>query len=221
MSRRSRQASAHTSPRRRRGRTLLDDLLSERNQYPERAPEIDQKIKDAFQKKIAILVLDMVGFSRMSVEHGIIHYLGMIRQMHETATPPVLDNGGAVLKKAADNLFCRFDNPSRALEGALDIFRAFDAVDTALPDDRDLFGSIGIGYGNTLVIDDEDMFGTEMNLACKLGEDCAGKQEILVTPAAYAALTPDSYVFSPVSYLIGGMELGCFRFVRSVFPREK
>src|SRR5262245_26049210 len=143
MSERPRRASTHTSPRRARGQALLDKLLSERNQYPERAAVIDRKINEAFQKRIAILVLDMVGFSRISIEHGIIHYLGMIRQMQETAIPAVSDNGGSVIMKAADNLYCAFENPTRALDGALDIFRAFEAVDTALPDDRDLFGGIG------------------------------------------------------------------------------
>ena len=36
-----------------------------------------------------------------------------------------------------------------------------------------------------------------MNLASKLGEDLACKDEILLTPAAYQALPPDHYRCTP------------------------
>src|SRR4051812_26767325 len=57
------------------GRALLRQLLSERNQESERAAEIDEQIRRTFERVVAVLVLDMVGFSRLSEKHGIIHYL--------------------------------------------------------------------------------------------------------------------------------------------------
>jgi adenylate cyclase len=154
-------------------RQFMRRLLSERNQFPERADEIDRQLRDALERKTAILVLDMVGFSRLTVQYGIIHYLAMIHQMEEAARPAVTGNGGEVIKQEADNLYAIFDDPARALDSALDIFRAFDAVNSVVPPDRDIYGSIGIGYGETLVIDEKDIFGSEVNLACKLGEDLA------------------------------------------------
>ena len=42
---------------------------------------------------------------------------------------------------------------------------------------------VGIGHGRVLKIGDSDVFGHEVNLASKLGEDTAKGHEILVTRA--------------------------------------
>src|ERR1044071_1554849 len=194
------------------GRELLDSLLSELNQYPARRDKIEKQIRDAFERRVAILALDMIGFSRLTVEYGIIHYLAMIHQMAEGATPAVKGNGGTVIKQEADNLFAIFNTPGQALEASLDIFRAFDAINSVVPTERDIFGSVGIGYGETLIVGGEDMFGSEMNLACKLGEDLAEKNEILLTPAAFMALPARRYICSPVSFSISDMEINCHRY---------
>ncbi|MEK6410701.1 MAG: adenylate/guanylate cyclase domain-containing protein [Acidobacteriota bacterium] len=202
----------------RSGRHLLRRLLSERNQFPERAAELDQQLRDALERRVAVLVLDMVGFSRLTLQYGIIHYLSMIHQMAEAASPAVNGNGGTLIKQEADNLYAIFEDPGHALDSALDIFRAFDAVNSVVPPERDIFGSIGIGYGETLVIDDKDIFGSEVNIACKLGEDLAEKSEILLTPAAYNALPSDRYICAPASFEISELKIECYRYERSLFP---
>lgn len=201
-------------------RALLNRLLSELNQYPERVTRITAKLREALERRVAILALDMVGFSRLTLQYGIIHYLAMIHQMVEAATPAVIANGGRVIKQDADNIFAAFDNPTNALEAARDILRAFDAVNTVTPAERHLHCSIGIGYGETLVIDDSDLFGSEMNLASKLGEDLAGRDELLLTASAYEALPADRYVFAPVSFSIGELEIHCFRYERALFENS-
>ena len=202
------------------GDALLRRLLGVRNQFPERIDEIDEQLRAAFERTVAVLVLDMVGFSRLTVEYGIIHYLAMIHQMEEAARPAVTGNGGVVVKQEADNLYAIFEDPSHALESALDIFRAFDAVNSVVPPDRDIFGSIGIGYGETLVIDGKDMFGSEVNIACKLGEDLAEQSEILLTQSAHDALPPDRYICSPATFLISEMKIDCYRYQRSLFLKD-
>jgi adenylate cyclase len=202
------------------GREELRRLLSERNQYPDRAAQIDGQIRASFERRVAILVLDMCGFSRLSQKHGIIFYLAMIRQMEEAATPAVVGNGGRVIKQEADNLYATFDQPARALEAALEVLRAFQAVNSVVPDDRDIHGSIGIGYGETLVIGDEDLFGIEMNLASKLGEDVAGPGEILLTAAAHRALPPGDYRCTERTCVIGDLEIESYRFEEVLYPKE-
>ena len=83
---------------------------------------------------------------------------------------------------------------------ALDIHRAFAAVNEAVRCDQDIHGSIGIGYGPTLLLDDAELFGHEVNLASKLGEDLACGDEIVLTPAAAEALSADAYEVEPVEY---------------------
>jgi class 3 adenylate cyclase len=203
------------------GRPDLRRLLSERNQYPERTSEIDEKIRQTFERRVAILVLDMCGFSRLTSQHGIIHFLAMVCQMEQGACPAVTGNGGEVIKQEADNLFAIFAQPAQALEAALDIFRAFEAMNEVTSEERNIYGSIGIGFGDTLVIGSHDLFGHEMNLACKLGEDLAAKMEILLTPAAHDALPLGRYACTPDSFLISGLELHCQRFQQCLYPRPR
>lgn len=221
MKPRKRDASSDRRRSRTSDRALLDRLLSDRNQYPTRAAEIDKQLIEALARSVAVLVLDMVGFSRLTIQYGIIHYLAMIHQMHEAVRPAVSGNGGKIIKLDADNMFAIFDEPVRALESALDIFRAFDAINSVVELDRDIYGSIGIGFGETLVIDDRDLFGSEVNIACKLGEDCASKSEILLTAAAYERLPAGRYIFSPASFTISELKVDCYRYERSLFGRER
>lgn len=191
---------------------LLANLLADRADHPERAPQIDQEIKRRFEKTVAILVLDMCGFSRLTAKHGVIFYLAMIRQMHAAAMPAVTDNGGLTIKTVADDLFAIFPTAQNALEAALDIHRAFAAINAAVPTDQDIHGSIGIGFGPTLILDNADLFGHEVNQASKLGEDFACGDEILLTPSAHATLPARKYQCDPVTFDLHGQEFKAHRF---------
>lgn len=199
-------------------RARLARLLSERNKHPERAEQIDRRINQEFSRKVAILTLDMCGFSRLTSRHGVIHFLAMIHQMEQGARPAITGNGGSVVKQEADNLFAIFDRPEQAMEAALDIIRAFEAMNSVVPEERSIHVSIGIGYGDTLVVEGEDLFGPEMNFACKLGEDVADRMEILLTEAAYAALPAGRYACSAASIMVGGADLPYHRYRRSELP---
>ncbi len=200
-------------------KTYLRSLLSARNQMPERTATLDAAIEHAFVRHVAILVLDMCGFSRITQSHGIIHFLAMIHQMEQAARPAIEGNGGEVIKQEADNLFAVFTSPEQALEAALDTLRALDAMNAVLPPERSLHVSAGIGYGPTLVIAHEDLFGAEVNGACKLGEDIAETNEILLTRAAHACLPPDRYECVATEHHLSGLHLQAHRFERCLFER--
>jgi adenylate cyclase len=197
----------------------LNELLSKRIQNPECAADVDREIWEKFGQDVAILVLDMCGFSRLSRQYGVIHFLAMIHRMEQGATPAITGNGGQVVKQEADNLFAIFPISERALESALDIFRAFDAMNEVSPEDRKIYGCIGIGFGKTLVIQQRDLFGAEMNLTCKLGEDIAKKKEILLTPSAFESIPAEKYTCARTSFVIHGEEMNCFRFEKCLYPR--
>ena len=200
-------------------KAYLRRLLSARNQAPDSAPSIDAAIEQAFVRHVAILVLDMCGFSRITQSHGIVHFLAMIHQMEQAARPAIVGNGGEVIKQEADNLFAVFATPEQALEAALDTLRALHAMNAVLPPERHLNVSAGIGYGPTLVIAHEDLFGPEMNGACKLGEDIASTNEIWLTQAAHAGLPGGRYVCVSTEHSISGLSLQAHRFERCLFER--
>lgn len=200
-------------------RNLLNKLLSERNQRPDRIAEIDAKLTDAFSRNVAVLVLDMSGFSRLTAHHGVIHFLAMIHKMEQAATPAVEGNGGQIVKQEADNLFAVFPSAQLALEAALDIRRATAAMNMVLADELKIRVSIGIGFGQTLLLEGQDFFGQEVNLACKLGEDLARADEILLTDAAHKTLPGSDYEFSQAEFDIGGLPVKAWRYQGRMFSQ--
>ncbi|RZJ09205.1 MAG: adenylate/guanylate cyclase domain-containing protein [Acidovorax sp.] len=200
-------------------KAFLRRLLSLRNQQPGDAAAIDATIENAFVRDVGILVLDMCGFSRITARHGIVHFLAMLHQMEQAARPAIADNGGEVIKQEADNLFAVFATAEQALEAALDTLRALDAMNAVLPPERALHVSAGIGFGPTLVVAHEDLFGPEMNCACKLGEDIAGAGQILLTALAHASLPANRYACAPADYDISGLVLRSHLFEKCLFER--
>lgn len=169
-------------------RRALQRLLALRNEHPERLAEIDRQIHEAFAETHAVMVLDMCGFSRLTMRHGITHFLAMIHRLHGIVGPIVVERGGRVVKTEADNVFAVFPDVAPAVAAAGDIQERLRAANAVLPEDWDLHASLGIGFGELLMVDGEDLYGNEMNLASKLGEDIAGSGEVFLTAAAHARL---------------------------------
>ena len=198
------------SPQQVNSRHSLGQLLNDMIGFPERRAEIAQRIEDTFGQCKAVLTLDMSGFSRTTQQHGIISFLLMIHQMQLICRPCVEQCGGTVIKTDADNLFCLFDAVADAVKSSREIITRLNAVNTVLPADRQLYVAFGIGYGKILNIGDEDIFGDEMNLACKLGEDIAERGEILLTSAANAELNGSDIAMRGGAISISGIHLNYY-----------
>lgn len=188
---------------------LLDELLIERVEHPERMKQVDAKIKKQFERPAAIFVLDMSGFSRLVQKFGIIHYLAMIRRMRRVVAPAIAANRGTVIKFEADNCFAVFPTPDDAVLASLRIHHDLEVANLATPDESDVHVSIGIGFGPTLLACD-DMYGNELNLASKLGEDVAEKGEVLLTSTAKKSLK-QKFAFDSFPLTISGVTMQAFR----------
>jgi adenylate cyclase len=171
-------------------RAALDRLLEQRNEHPERLVEIDREIWGAFGETHATWVLDMSGFSRLTVRHGITHFLAMIHRLHGIVRPVIARDGGRVVKTEADNVFAVFPTVNAAVSAARDVHNQLATANAFLPEDWDLHASVGIGFGEVLMLDD-DFYGNELNLASKLGEDVAEAGETLLTNAAHGRLVDE------------------------------
>jgi class 3 adenylate cyclase len=189
----------------------LYSLLDERITHPERTKAIDKRIVKDFQQVRSIFILDMSGFSRLVQRYGIIHYLGMIQRMRQVVGPAVERNGGVVVKFEADNCFAVFKKPAQALAASLDIHHDLEVANLMTDDDSDVYVSIGIGYGPVLLFC-EDMYGNELNLASKLGEDVAERGEILLTDAAKRELKGKSGVtFTALPLTVSGVNMRAWK----------
>lgn len=198
-----------------RTREKLNRLLQERNEHPERAADVDARIDAIFGDTLAVMVMDMSGFCRQTVRYGITHFLAKIHRLHSIALPVVEQHGGEVIKVEADNIYSVFEDVQQAVAAASDTVGRLQAANTMLPEELDMQADFGIGYGHVLIVEDEDFYGTEVNLASKLGEDIAHGGEILLTEAACRRLNaagPGGC--EPVEMSVSGMNLTAYRHKR-------
>ena len=171
---------------------------------------IEQQILASYQRCKAVLALDMSGFTLTVRREGILAYLCQIRRMQQLTRPIVLAHQGQVVKNVADNLLAVFDDPAQAVEAALAMVRAsqnsaaLESADgTAL---TPIAFSIGIDFGDVLLIEGAECFGDVVNLAYKLGEDIARPGEILITQRLCDALGQGSpRRMMPVDFSVAGV----------------
>jgi class 3 adenylate cyclase len=169
---------------RRNSQAQLDRLLQQMLDEPEREADLTREVETQFGETRAILALDMSGFSRTTQLRGIVAFLLMIHRMRQIVTPVIEAHGGLVVKAEADNLYCLLETVEAAVNAARELIEKLEGDNQACGDDRQIYVSIGIGWGAILNIDEDDLFGDEVNLASKLGEDLAGRSEVLLTQAA-------------------------------------
>lgn len=163
-------------------------LVEERMQTGADTVVIDQRIWDLFGEEWAVLFTDLAGFSRHVAKFGIIHFLQVILEQKRLLLPIIEKHDGILIKIEADSLLVLFKKPAQAFACAVAMQRVCQSVSARRQPEEQLVLCVGIGHGKLLKIGDDDVFGHEVNIASKLGEDTAKADEILVTAAARAAI---------------------------------
>jgi adenylate cyclase len=193
------------------GRDELQTLLKDYNEHPDRRDAVLAEIDERFRRRAAVLVLDTCGFSRTVRGQGIVHFLALLERMERLIRPCVEEWHGRILRREADNLFAVFDTADRAVHAARNIQRDVRAANEALPKEDEVGVSIGIGFGDLLLVGEDDAWGEEMNLASKLGEDLAECGEVLITRSARDALDgADEIELEERAYTVSGIDVHAF-----------
>lgn len=146
--------------------------------------EITQDIWDRFGTAGTVFISDMANFSSTSRQHGICHFLKMIHRAREIIGAIVTRNGGLLIKSEADNCYAFFSQVDDAIRSSFEINAELFRINQSRPADEHIYLSVGIDYGDMLLIGDAEFFGDPVNTASKLGEDLAIKGETLVTARA-------------------------------------
>lgn len=169
-----------------RTKRLLSYLRRRAKGSPETRPAMDcESFPDLFRKR-AVVFTDTADFTMRTAQDGILHFLMVFESVAAEAARVVRKTGGDLVKVEGDSLLIRYDI-NVACRGVAELESALQKLNRGRPDNEQLHFSYGIGYGDVLDLD-EDMFGLEVNLASKLGEDLAEPGEALLTPAAAAAV---------------------------------
>jgi class 3 adenylate cyclase len=164
--------------------SVYRDLLQvERSELGESA------FRDRYVHRTAILVLDVVGFSRTCERLGEIRAFLDILNVQRVCEPVLRGCGASLIRAFADDLVALFQDPADALASALEIQRRMGEFNSSRPTEPAVQCCFGIGYGDVFDIGPNNAMGSEMNYTSKLGEDIAEADEILLTKSAYNAVS--------------------------------
>ena len=194
-------------------------LLVRRGLGTGRDEAAEQAIWETFGGVRGLFVLDTSGFSRRTKSQGIVHFLALIYEMRERVIPILEGHGAQGYWFVADNVMAVFPDGSSALRGALAVQRNQRIVNAGRREADRLEVGIGVGHGKVLVIGEENVFGDEMNLASKLGEDVAQGGQILLTESAYrdAGEELEGMEVVPKTITVSGVEISYFEVVLTDF----
>ncbi len=172
-----------------RTRRLASFLARREKTLPAKRPELDRKASGRLFRPQAVVFSDTADFTIRVARDGILHFLMVFERLVRGARTVVRSAGGELVKVEADSLLLRFENVPAACRGVAALEGHLRRLNRALPPSERLRFSYGIGYGNVLNLE-HDLFGLEVNLASRLGEDLAEPGDVLLTPAAAAAAGP-------------------------------
>jgi len=164
----------------------FDELLHAAHSDPAAAEEIQRR----YGSETAVLVVDFTSMVRRTDAYGIVYALSLARAAQRAYEPAVRVHNGEIVKSVADSFFAVFSRPEDALAAALNGTRRlghFNQGRTGTLTDGQRNDPIapctGLGFGPTLVIPGQEVYGAEVNRAFVLGEDVADGNEILCTMA--------------------------------------
>ncbi|HEY5763105.1 MAG TPA: adenylate/guanylate cyclase domain-containing protein [Rhodocyclaceae bacterium] len=173
------------------GHDEFDRLIAEFSELrdAEAMESARQGIWERFGVEGAVFISDMASFSSTSRKIGVCHFLKLIHRARQIIAPLVDRYNGLLLKCDADNCYAFFESTDDAIRASFDInaelFRHNDEFSLS----EQIHLSIGIDYGQVLLIGDREFFGDPVNTASKLGEDLAVRSETLITRRALERAT--------------------------------
>jgi len=143
---------------------------------------------DSGERRLAaILVADVVGFSRMMAEHED-DTLSALRAHLNIIEPVMLNGGGRIVKKTGDGILVEFFSAVAALTASVEIQELMRSRNEEIPESRRMEFRVGINLGDVVIDDTGDVFGDGVNIAARV-EAVADPGGVSVTDAVYQAVT--------------------------------
>lgn len=136
------------------------------------------------QKLAAILVADIVGYSRLMEADEAGTYAALRAVRTEVIDPAIDQHEGRIVKHLGDGFLAEFPTVHAAVECAVDIQREIHRRGVNVPEDQRLQFRIGINLGDIIVDSDGDIFGDGVNVAARL-ESLASPGGICISGSVY------------------------------------
>lgn len=158
-----------------------------RRRGPANADDMDRELERRCVRELTVMMCDSSGFSRKTHDYGILQFLAVMTRCYDKLVPLVSRHGGSTISHGADNLLAVFPDPAHAADAAVAMQRWLAAHNDGKHDREQFNLCIGLHHGKIIRLSD-DIFGDKVNVAAKIGEDLADRDEILATGEAVRLL---------------------------------
>jgi class 3 adenylate cyclase len=149
----------------------------------------EHAFKSKYLTQVAILCMDMTGFTELAMKRGSLYSLFRILNVQKVCAPVFHQFNARQIRAFADNFTILFDDPNDALMAAFNVHGRIESFNRSNLAGKDPAKCcIGIGYGKVYAIGIDQAMGNEMNQTSKLAEDIARGAETLITERAYEVL---------------------------------
>jgi class 3 adenylate cyclase/TolB-like protein/tetratricopeptide (TPR) repeat protein len=156
--------------------SMAIELVSSRT-----APTVIEPIAPHRRRMMAVMLADIVGYSRMMSRNEDETHARFTRHMRELIGPAIGKYHGRLARSMGDGLLVEFSTAVDAVRCALDIQRGLAARDAGEKDRMQM--RIGINTGDVLV-DQRDIYGNIVNIAARL-EALASPGTVCVSQSIY------------------------------------
>lgn len=154
---------------------LSDALRSWRESKDDRPRQqmIAKHIETTYGYDGVLVVTDMSGFTRVTREEGILHFMMLIKQMQAICVPIFERFGGRLVKVEADDLFIVFpgQRSELAIRAVLRCMRACNEFSLDKPKNSQIVIAAGVIAGPMYQLPGLDVFGGVVPLGFRIGED--------------------------------------------------
>ena len=123
--------------------------------------------KSIHRRLVAILVADVVGYSRMMEADEAGTYKTLKQRRSQVLDPLVKAHGGRIVKLMGDGVLVEFASAVEAVEAAIELQRKMKEANADVSEARQILLRIGINVGD-VIGEGSDIYGEGVNIAARL-----------------------------------------------------
>jgi class 3 adenylate cyclase len=154
---------------------ILEDYLT----AGDNRKNLEEKLLSEFCKPSVVMFTDISGFSSSTRDAGIVNSLAFVYQIQKQVALMIEKWNGDILKSMGDSLLVTFTTPKEAFLCSLEMLNFEKKI------------TIGLGFGDVILLDGRDVFGDEVNRASSLAEDVGGPGQLLLSGQFYNSIKAD------------------------------